>query len=48
MSSSTEILDMAAAVEPGNWDWISKVAALYSKRNNKSVYLKFNHLIINK
>lgn len=38
-SPSTSNLVMVAAVDPGNWFLISRVAALYSKRNSSSVYL---------
>lgn len=39
-SSSSSNLDMAAAAEPGNCAWIRRVAALYSNRKSKSVYLR--------
>lgn len=38
-SSSISNFVMAAAVGPGNCVWMSSVAALYSKRKSKSVYL---------
>lgn len=39
-SSSSSILEMVAAVGPGNWALIRRVAALYSKRKSRSVYLQ--------
>jgi len=39
-SLSSSILEMEAALGPGNWALIRRVAALYSKRKSKSVYLQ--------
>lgn len=39
-SLSSSILVMEAAVGPGNWVLIRRVAALYSKRKSKRVYLQ--------
>lgn len=39
-SLSSSNLAMEAAAGPGNCVWIKTVAALYSKRNSKSVYLQ--------
>lgn len=39
-SLSSSILEMEAALGPGNWVLIRRVAALYSKRKSKSVYLQ--------
>lgn len=41
-SLSTSNFEMEAAVAPGNWVWIRRVAARYSKRKSKSVYLRIH------
>lgn len=42
-SPSISNFDMEAAVEPGNWFLISRVAALYSNRKSSRVYLQQRH-----
>lgn len=44
-SLSSSNLDMEAATVPGNWFWMRRVAALYSKRKSKSVYLRRRPLV---
>lgn len=39
-SSSSLNLVIAAAAGPGNWFFINRVAALYSKRKSNNVYLQ--------
>ena len=39
-SPSSSILEIVAAVGPGNWVLIRRVAALYSNSKSRSVYLQ--------